>query len=26
LLRRELADPAAQQKLVDEYLKDVKLN
>ena len=26
LLRRELADPTAQQKLVDEYLKDVKLN
>jgi F-type H+-transporting ATPase subunit b len=26
LLRRELADPAAQQKLVDDYLKDVKLN
>lgn len=26
VLRRELADPAAQQKLVDEYLKDVKLN
>ena len=26
LLRRELADPSAQQKLVDEYLKDVKLN
>ena len=26
LLRRELTDPAAQQKLVDEYLKDVKLN
>jgi F-type H+-transporting ATPase subunit b len=26
LLRRELADPAAQQQLVDEYLKDVKLN
>ena len=26
LLRRELQDPAAQQKLVDEYLKDVKLN
>ncbi|RZK22782.1 MAG: F0F1 ATP synthase subunit B [Hymenobacter sp.] len=26
LLRRELADPNAQQKLVDEYLKDVKLN
>ena len=26
LLRRELADPAAQQQLVTEYLKDVKLN
>jgi len=26
VLRRELADPAAQQKLVDDYLKDVKLN
>lgn len=26
LLRRELADPTAQQNLVDEYLKDVKLN
>lgn len=26
VLRRELAEPAAQQKLVDEYLKDVKLN
>ena len=26
LLRRELADPTAQQKLVDDYLKDVKLN
>ena len=26
LLRRELANPAAQQQLVDEYLKDVKLN
>lgn len=26
VLRRELADPAAQQKLVEEYLKDVKLN
>ena len=26
ILRRELADPTAQQKLVDEYLKDVKLN
>ena len=26
VLRRELADPTAQQKLVDEYLKDVKLN
>lgn len=26
VLRRELAEPAAQQQLVDEYLKDVKLN
>ena len=26
LLRRELTDPVAQQKLVDDYLKDVKLN
>ncbi|MGI4834986.1 MAG: F0F1 ATP synthase subunit B [Janthinobacterium lividum] len=26
LLRRELTDPSAQQQLVDEYLKDVKLN
>ena len=26
ILRRELADPAAQSKLVDAYLKDVKLN
>lgn len=26
ILRRELADPAAQKKLVDSYLKDVKLN
>jgi F-type H+-transporting ATPase subunit b len=26
VLRRELAEPAAQQKLVDDYLKDVKLN
>ena len=26
VLRRELADPTSQQKLVDEYLKDVKLN
>ena len=26
ILRRELADPAAQTRLVDEYLKDVKLN
>ena len=26
LLRRELQDPAAQQQLVNEYLKDVKLN
>jgi F-type H+-transporting ATPase subunit b len=26
LLRRELADPTAQQQLVTEYLKDVKLN
>ncbi len=26
ILRRELADPAAQTQLVDSYLKDVKLN
>ena len=26
ILRRELADPAAQSQLVDAYLKDVKLN
>ncbi len=26
ILRRELTDPTAQQQLVDEYLKDVKLN
>ncbi|MDJ0366168.1 F0F1 ATP synthase subunit B [Hymenobacter sp. H14-R3] len=26
ILRRELADPTAQQQLVDVYLKDVKLN
>lgn len=26
ILRRELADPAAQTRLVDDYLKDVKLN
>ena len=26
ILRRELADPAAQTQLVDAYLKDVKLN
>ena len=26
ILRRELSDPAAQNQLVDAYLKDVKLN